>query len=130
VLQALTPFQEQLAGLQQQYPAAIAQPLPSGAILITISGVDLPPGWSKSYTAVQFVVPLGFPHAQPDCFWADQDLKLQSGTIPQNTAVNPIPETGVTALWFSWHLTQPWNPNKDTLSTWVAVIRNRLRDVR
>lgn len=127
---AVTPLEAQIAELQQQCGGTSAQSLPSGATLITIPGVDLPTGWSKATTAVKFLAPVGFPHAQPDCFWADPDLRLQSGAMPQSTAMNAIPETGVTTLWFSWHLAHPWNPNRDTLATWFGVIRNRLRDVR
>jgi hypothetical protein len=37
-----------------------------------------------------------------------------------------IPETAESGLWFSWHL-QGWNPNRDTLSSWMNTIADRLR---
>ncbi len=126
----MTPLEAQVAELQQQYPDVSVQSLPSGAVLITVPKVDLPPGWSKSSTTVKFLAPVGFPHAQPDCFWTDSDLRLQYGGMAQNASMNAIPETGITTLWFSWHLAHPWNANRDTLATWFGVIRNRLRDVR
>ena len=124
----VTPLEAQVAELQQHNPGTTTQSLPSGATLIVIPNVDLPTGWSKNTTTVLFLAPVGFPHAQPDCFWVDADLRLSAGEMPQNTRMEPIPDTSTTTLWFSWHLTHPWNPNRDTLSTWFGAIRNRLRD--
>lgn len=77
-------------------------------------------------TAVRLIVPLGYPMARPDCFWADASLRLAGGGMPQNSAPTPVPETAEPALWFSWHLTQPWDPARDNLLTWLAVIVGRL----
>lgn len=126
----MTPLETQVADIKRDFPGANTKALPSGAVLITVPNVPLPPGWSKGITTVMFIAPVGFPHAQPDCFWADYDLRLQSGAMPQNTALNAILEASINAVWFSWHLSHPWNPNRDTLATWFGVIRNRLRDVR
>ena len=127
---AMTPLQTQVAEIQQQFPGTTVQALPSGATLVSVPNVELPSGWSKGATRVFFLAPVGFPHAQPDCFWVDADLRLQGGGMPQSTGMNPIPEMGTALLWFSWHLAHPWNPNRDTLATWFGVIRNRLREVR
>jgi hypothetical protein len=126
----LTPLESQLAELQAAYAGASARSLPSGAWLITVPSVRLPSGWSKGATMIQFVAPVGFPHAQPDCFWADADLRLAGGGMPQNSRFEPIPEVGSGPLWFSWHLSGSWNANRDTMMTWMAVIRSRLKDVR
>lgn len=127
---AVTPLESQVATLQEQFPGTTMQLLPSGAGLVSIPNVRLSAGWSKGATEILFLAPAGFPHAQPDCFWADADLRLQGGGLPQSAAVNTIPETARSALWFSWHLGRPWNPNRDTLLTWFGVIRNRLREAR
>jgi hypothetical protein len=90
--------------------------------------VLLPAGWNKAMTVIRFLVPTGYPYAQPDCFWTDIDLRLNGERVPQNSIVgNVIPEDGGCGLWFSWHLTTPWNPNRDTLSSWINVINDRLR---
>jgi hypothetical protein len=51
--------------------------------------------------------------------------------MPQATGEpNQIPETNLTELWFSWHVVDQqanWNPNRDDLSTYVAVIAERFR---
>ena len=86
----------------------------------------MPAGWNKPQTAVHLMAPQGYPFAQPDCFWAEQDLRLSSGAFPQNANLtNPIPHLGQPMLWFSWHL-QTWNATRDDLMTWLTVIRQRL----
>ncbi|KGJ14796.1 E2/UBC family protein [Paracoccus sanguinis] len=117
----------QLAQLNERFSSVQTRQMGSGTTLVTLPGVRLPPGWSKPSTDIRFLVPPGYPFAQLDCFWADADLTLANGSAPQNSGPNPIPEAGDLGLWFSWHLTGPWNPNRDTLSTWMNVVLERLR---
>lgn len=127
----MTPLDRQLEALKARFPGCTAQPLPDGSTLVRLPDIPLPPGWSRPTTTVMFVVSPAYPHAQPDCFFADPDLRLANGTMPQNSGFNPIPGwTQAPPLWFSWHLTTPWNSNQDTLMTWVGVIRNRLKEAR
>jgi hypothetical protein len=120
----------QLEELRQVYPAGVeALPLPSGAVLIELKSVDLPSGWSKRTTSIRFVVPVGYPFAAPDCFWADQDLRIAPITQPQATNFQPIPEVNAPGLWFSWHV-QGWNPSRNNLVTYAKVIEQRLKDPR
>jgi len=117
----------QLRELRERYPGTEAQALPSGGLLVTVPGVPLPVGWTKRMTAIRFVVPAAYPYAALDCFWADVDLRLAGERMPQSAgAPNPIPETGAQGLWFSWHLAHPWNPNRDTLSSWMNTVNDRL----
>jgi hypothetical protein len=121
----------QLDQLRQRYAIVDAKALGSGTTLVTIPGVPLPAGWNKPASTIRFLVPAGYPFAALDCFWADEDLRLASGQLPTNSGCpNPIPESGQSGLWFSWHLTTPWNPNRDTLSSWVNSINDRMRQVR
>ncbi|WP_439373490.1 E2/UBC family protein [Bradyrhizobium sp. DASA03120] len=117
----------QIDGLRQRYADLSARALPGGAILITVASVALPAGWNKTSTSIRFLVPAGYPFAAPDCFWADNDLLLDGGRMPCNAANNNvIPETEESGLWFSWHLLG-WNPNRETLSSWMNTIADRLR---
>lgn len=122
-------IEDQLNSLQELRPGATLRRLPSGAFVVDVPTVPLGPGWNKRATAVHFVVPLGYPHAKPDCFWADQDLRLENGAMPQAANSTPLPEVNEACTWFSWHATQ-WNPNRDSLTTYYYVIANRLRDPR
>jgi hypothetical protein len=118
----------QLSELEERFGAVEASRLPSGTMLVTVPRVTLPPGWSACLTAVRFLVPPAYPFAAPDCFWVDDSLRLAGGALPQNAGnSNVIPETNISGLWFSWHLAGPWDPNRDTLSSWTNVIMDRLR---
>ena len=115
----------QLAELQREFPSATAETRPDGSSLITIHGVALPRGWSQATTSVHFLAPLGFPMAQPDCFWADENLRLAAGGLPKNSGVQAPPFSVGQKLWFSWHVSQ-WNGSRSTLRSFVGVILNRL----
>lgn len=123
----MTPIEQQIQVLQSCFPTTTSQPLGSGAYLIVIDQVELPNGWTKSSVKVKFIAPVGYPLARPDCFWADSDLRLASGAMPKNTAINQIPQIGGQHLWFSWHVAS-WNPNSDSLLTYLYVIKRRLQD--
>jgi len=119
---------EQLRELEQFWTGSSHERLPSGAVLIVVPDVKLPPGWSRDSVTVRFLAPVGYPHAKPDCFWADPGLRLANQALP-NAAneSNPIPEVmNSGGIWFSWHAAQ-WNPNRDTLLTYVNVIQDRFR---
>ncbi|CAO3405462.1 E2/UBC family protein [Azospirillum palustre] len=120
----------QLEQLRERFGDVQSRSMASGTTLVTVPDVRLPEGWSKASTTIRFLVPPGYPFAQLDCFWADAELRLANGATPQNSAQNAIPETTEQGLWFSWHLTCPWNPNRDTLSTWMNVVTERMRQVR
>ncbi len=115
-------------------PLASAQPgshLVAGSDppLIEVPGLALPPGWSATTTNVWFVVPRGYPAAQPDCFWADAGLRLSSGALPQSSGPQTLPTTGCPALWFSWHL-GAWRPGHDGLVSYLRFISRRFADAR
>jgi hypothetical protein len=46
--------------------------------------------------------------------------------MPHAAGLNAIPELGQNQLWFSWH-TSHWNPNRDSLLTFLGVIEERFR---
>jgi hypothetical protein len=119
----------QLAGVRETFPDAEAAVMPDGTVLLTVPELQLPAGWSQSATHVMFVVPVGYPMARPDCFFADASLRLANGGMPMNTGMQPLPPGGVPHLWFSWHLAA-WNPTTDTLMTYIRVIRDRFNHAR
>jgi hypothetical protein len=114
---------------ESTFPGGTFQPFASGVILVRTGSLALPPGWSKAETIVRFLVPIGYPAAQPDCFWADADLTLAGGSPPASSAIQQIPETGEPVLWFSWH-PQTWQPSKDDLISYGHFALARLHDVR
>jgi hypothetical protein len=121
-------LERQLCDLDARFGGVEHRRLPSGTVLVQVPDVPLSPGWSAPRTGVRFLVPAGYPFAALDCFWADNSLRLAGGAVPQNAgADNMIPEVGEAGLWFSWHLACPWDANRDTLSSWMNTIIDRLR---
>jgi hypothetical protein len=123
----------QLNDLNSTYPGSSVTQLPSGAHLIEVPNVPLPSGWDRAQVTVYFVAPPGYPVARPDCFWTDLPF-LRLANNPQtplnSNEINLIPEVSERkGTWFSWHL-QSWNPNQDSLRTFVNVIKLRLNPAR
>jgi hypothetical protein len=125
----MTPIEQQFAALKSEHPAAKLTRLSSGAHLVEVPGFRLPQGWNRGDGTILFLAPPGYPGAQPDCFWVEPEgLRLATGGTPQNTNdSNPIPglEPRRQATWFSWHV-QTWNPNNDSLLTYLNIITQRL----
>ena len=126
-------IEQQLNSLREGYPDATATPLPSGAHLIIVPSVKIDRGWNRQITTVLFVAPPGYPAAQPDCFWVEpSQMRLENGGTPQGSNdANPIPEVAPPRqlTWFSWHL-QKWNPNHDSLITYINLILQRFRSLQ
>ena len=125
---SMTPLECEFEELQERFPGAEIRPIDT-QWLISVSRVPLPVGWSAGTTTVHFLVPAGYPHANPDCFYTDVTLRLASGALPQNAQILEVAGLGET-LWFSYHLQRPWKPGRDRLTTWMATIIGRLRDIR
>lgn len=119
----------QLEQLRSRYPAASAEARPDGTILIVVPEVPLPPGWNQGATVVRFLVPVGYPAAKPDCFFADGSLRLANGSMPSGANVQIPPGAGETCVWFSWHLAT-WNPAQDTLLTYLRVASERFKSAQ
>ncbi|HEX8124726.1 MAG TPA: E2/UBC family protein [Allosphingosinicella sp.] len=122
-----TPLEIQFDALKARYPGAVLQD-GAGAVVVSVPHVRLPKGWNKKETSVHFLIPVAFPHANPDCFNTEADLRLANGALPQNSTEQPMPLIGST-LWFSWHLQGGWKPNRDNLLTWMAVIERRFESL-
>ena len=125
----MTPLQSQFASVLGKYPNATMDALPSGAAVITLPNEKLPEGWNKQSSTIKFIAPSGYPFANPDCFWADTDLRLVNGAMPQASNITAPPELTEPLLWFSWHV-QSWNANRDNLLSYIGVIMNRFREAK
>jgi hypothetical protein len=126
----MTPIEEQFEILKAAgWPSATLVRQPDGSHIVSVKDLSLPPGWSKANSSVHFLAPVGYPLSRPDCFWADADLRLANASMPQNTGVTPVGNTGVPGLWFSYHVSA-WNPNNDNLLTYLHVIKGRFKDLR
>ena len=123
----MSVLQVQFEELKKRFPPSQLTALSDGSALVSVPGAPLPAGqWNRDRTTVYFIAPNGFPVAKPDCFWAEPDLRLVNGALPKNSAVQSPPFGDGPKLWFSWHV-DPWNPNRDTLTSYFWVILSRLR---
>ncbi len=113
----------QLSDAAGVFPGSTLVLLLDGTHIVHVP-MDLPPGWNRQCTLARFVVPVPYPAAQLDCFYADADLRLANGDMPTNSGPQPI--NGESMLWFSWHLTR-WDPTRDSLLTFIRFINERLR---
>ena len=121
-------LERHIARFQKRYSAAEITQLPSGAALITVPDSTIPPGWNINVATIRFIAPVGYPSAQPDCFWVQPEMRLDDGTVPKNAGPGQIPETTETWFWFSWHLESgQWNPNRDDLLTYFSVLMSRFK---
>jgi len=115
---------EQADELRRDHPQTVTAVRPDGTTLVAVPEILIPVGWSQSSTLLQFIVPIGYPIAHPDCFWADASLRLAQGSTPKNSAIQTPPFGGPPRLWFSWHLSS-WNANHDTLRTYLRAALTR-----
>ena len=74
----------QLASVQLRFPDARIESTREGQRLLIVPNVSLRPGWNKDRVTLRVLVPAGFPHVKPDCFYTDPDLRLHSGGVPVN----------------------------------------------
>ena len=116
----------QLVSIVDAFPHSSVDHRQDGTSLITVRDVGLCSGWNQTETTVCFLAPVGFPMAQPDCFWTDGSLRLASGSLPKNSGLQVPPFDSATWLWFSWHLAH-WNPSRNGLKSYFATIRDRLK---
>lgn len=117
----------ELCRLRKHYSNATMSVLPDGPVLIRLGPVAVPPGWSLATVRVAFVLPTGYPAAQPDCFYVEENLTLADARIPQNSGRQSL--DGRDWTWFSWHL-HSWRPGRDDLFTYARFVELRMSDVR
>lgn len=117
----------QLADLQRRHAGADLAAQAGGANLLIVPGVPLGGGWSLSSTTVTVLIPAGFPHVKPDCFYADAALRLATGAEPAASNLQSV--FGRQYRWFSWHIAT-WDPMSGSLDQYMHVCESRLKEVR
>ncbi len=121
-------IEQHFVRLKERYPNATLSPLANGAALITVPKCPLP-AWQVPEATIRFIAPNGYSVASPDNFWVEPNLYLTNQAVPKNSGQNnQIPETGIAAHWFSWHVEGGrWSPNVHDLQTWLALCFKRLQ---
>jgi len=123
----MTILARHFQALLERYSDAVLTPQDDGTHVVSVPQLPLPTGWNRSVVDISFLVPAGYPQAVPDCFWTAPGLALAHGGAPQNTGQQFTPGIPGDWVWFSWH-PGTWNPNSDSLLTYLNVIRKRLNE--
>ena len=127
-------IEDGLERIKTKYPQAHIEFNEPYEPILVVPGVRLGEGWNKTICTILSIIPRGFPAVQPDRFWVDlPDLRLSNGDQPEytNTLIDIYghPQWNNCTTWFAWIL-QGWNPNTDSLYTWLKVMERRLRPAR
>jgi hypothetical protein len=126
----LSDIAEGIQRLRVYWPQSHAVEGERGHHLIVVPSVVPARGYDKSICTVLFIAPAGFPAARPWKFWTDAEIRLANNSFPRMTtwgcdlADYGWPQWKDLQLWH-WKL-QMWNPNTDTLFTFMNVIKERL----
>jgi len=116
----------QMEAVRERFPASSLTANADGSWTVEVRDVPLDPQrWSQSSTTMRFILPVGYPAAKPDCFYADPELRLRGGAMPQASNIQALPHSGINQLWFSWHVDY-WNAARDSIFTFVRVVQVRL----
>ena len=86
-----THLEPELCRLKEHYPEATVSPLPDGVVLVTLGQVTVPHGWSLSAPTLAFVLPAGYPAAQPDCFYVDEVSGERFPGVASNYLCDALP---------------------------------------
>ena len=117
----------QIADVQRRYPGASAEQAADGQQVLLVPDVPAGEGWSPSVVTLRIVIPAGYPHVHPDCFYTDESLRLSSAADPANSAIQPV--FGGQYRWFSWHL-GAWDQSNGSLDQYVRFCERRLKEAR
>lgn len=116
-----------LTEVQLRRPGAAFESMPDGQRLLIVPDVPVPPGWTRAKVTVSIIVPIGFPHANLDCFYTEPDLRLANGADPASSSLQTA--FGGQYRWFSWHVTS-WDPMTGRLDQYVRFCESRLKEPR
>lgn len=95
--------------------------------MLMVPGVCVGTGWNALSTTVRVLVPVGFPHVKPDCFYVEPTLRLATGAEPVSSNIQSI--FGGQYRWFSWHIST-WDPMRGSLDQYLHVCESRLKQAR
>lgn len=120
-------LEHQLAVLKDKYPN-VEVTAEGTNLLLVIKNMTIPDGWSSKTIDLLIIVPNTYPMAALDMFWVAPTLTLANGGIPQCASEM---ETYGGRRWqrFSWHLSRSWNPQLETLESYVKFCMTRLQQL-
>jgi hypothetical protein len=117
----------QLSEMQSKWPDTTAALQSDGSTLVCVPDVKLPAGaWNQPSATIWLVLPCGFPLASPENFFV-RHLRLAHGGDPGHTSTMG-PTHHSRGLGWTKCFNRPlrWDPNSDTITTWVHVCQRWL----
>lgn len=117
----------QLEQLRRSFPDARFEQTADGQQVLVVPNVRCAMGWNIDFVTMRVLVPAGFPHVKPDCFYTESNLRLQNGGEPVSSSVQNV--FGAQYRWFSYHLAA-WDPNTASLDQYVHFCQRRLMEAR
>lgn len=109
------------------YSFAVAQD--SGFVCLVIRDFALASRYTPTVCDLLLRLPPNFPMAKPDMFWTYPHVKMITGNYPPQADVLDINYDG--RRWQRWsrHLNAcQWRPGKDSLRTFLGIIRSELQE--
>ena len=70
---------------------------------------------------MQFVLPIAFPSAQPDCFYVSRTCAWRTAACQPNSGIQSL--DGQQLLWFSWHLAPVTGPRP--IDSYLRLVERR-----
>src|SRR6266540_3141174 len=92
----------QLADARSRYPETRIGASPDGQRLLAVPGVPAGVGCRSPTVEGLVLIPAGYPHVHPVCFYTEAGFVLASGAEPSCSVIQPI--LGGQYRWVSWHL--------------------------
>ena len=115
---------EEIERVKADYPNLQVQQRPDGSMYILIPSISLPPGWNVPATKILVILPVQYPQAPPQGFYADANLKLADGRPPSGGGAASIDNEQW--LRFCWN-PQSWDMSREALWKYVKFVESRFR---
>lgn len=115
---------EEIERVKADYANLQVQQRPDGSIYIRIPSVSLPPGWNMPATKILVIIPVQYPQAPPQGFYADANLKLADGRQPSGGGAAAIDNEQW--LRFCWS-PKGWDISKENLWKYIKFVESRFR---
>ena len=119
-------LEEELTSLREEHDIEVHED--QNFVYLVVRGFQTSDLYQPNSTTILLQVPRPYPDAGLDMFWADEDLRLRNGNVPQ---AGDVIETHLARRWrrFSWHPqfggSGKWDPNIHNIRTYLAFISRR-----
>ena len=115
---------EEIERIRTDYLNLQVQQRPDGSTYIIIPSISLPNGWNMPATKILVILPVQYPQASPQGFYADPNLKLADSRAPSGSGAAVIDSEQW--LRFCWN-PQVWDMSRESLWKYIKFVETRFR---